>query len=158
MLKLILLINFYLTLDLNCFICFSSIVHKFSTFHSIFILEKTKKPTVFSVSISLFFLSHTYICILYITRFLSEQQYYIWFIYWTHFFVSHLFTWLAKCNIRPRMISIFTAFIWKVMILVEGDLKAPFSIATTPKCRGGCYSIPWITSLYSWSLPYNVEC
>ena len=22
--------------------------------------------------------------------------------------------------------------------VVEGDSKAPFSIATTPKCRGGC--------------------
>ena len=25
---------------------------------------------------------------------------------------------------------------------VEGYPKAPFSIATTPWCRGGCYSIP----------------
>ena len=29
----------------------------------------------------------------------------------------------------------------------EGDLKAPFSIATTPRCRGGCYSFPWIAPL-----------
>ena len=26
--------------------------------------------------------------------------------------------------------------------VVEGDLKAPFSIATTPRCRGGWYSFP----------------
>ena len=32
--------------------------------------------------------------------------------------------------------------------IVEGDPKAPFSIATTPRCRGGRYSIPWIASLY----------
>ena len=32
--------------------------------------------------------------------------------------------------------------------LVEGDANAPFSIATTPRCRGGCYSFPWIAPLY----------
>ena len=32
--------------------------------------------------------------------------------------------------------------------IVEGDLKAPFSIATTPRCREGCYSFPWIAPLY----------
>ena len=30
----------------------------------------------------------------------------------------------------------------KLATLVEGDPKASFSIATTPRCRGGCYSIP----------------
>ena len=44
---------------------------------------------------------------------------------------------------------------WK---LDEGDPKAPFSIATTPRCREECYSIPWIAPLYPWSLPYNAEC
>ena len=29
----------------------------------------------------------------------------------------------------------------KLVTLVEGDPKASFSIATTSKCRGGCYSI-----------------
>ena len=29
-----------------------------------------------------------------------------------------------------------------LMTLVGGDPKAPFSIATTPRCRGGRYSIP----------------
>ena len=41
------------------------------------------------------------------------------------------------------------------MTIVEGDPKAPFSIATTPRCRGGRYSFPWIAPLYPWSLPYN---
>ena len=40
---------------------------------------------------------------------------------------------------------------------VEGDPKAPFSIATAPRYRGGRYSIPWIAPLYSWSLPYNAR-
>ena len=37
--------------------------------------------------------------------------------------------------------------------LVEGDLKAPFSIATIPRCREGRFSTPWIAPLYPWSLP-----
>ena len=36
----------------------------------------------------------------------------------------------------------------KLATLVEGDQKAPFSIATTPRCRGGRYSFPWIAPLY----------
>ena len=36
----------------------------------------------------------------------------------------------------------------KLPILVEGDLKAPFSIATTPRFRRGLYSFPWIGPLY----------
>ena len=38
--------------------------------------------------------------------------------------------------------------------IVEGDPKAPFSIATTPKCKAGCYSFPWISLLYPWSVPW----
>ena len=33
--------------------------------------------------------------------------------------------------------------------LVEGDTKAPFSIGTTPMCRGEHYSIPKIALLYA---------
>ena len=32
----------------------------------------------------------------------------------------------------------------------EGDQKAPFSLATTPRCKGGCYSFRWIAPLYPW--------
>ena len=46
---------------------------------------------------------------------------------------------------------------WKLATVVEGDLKAPFSIATTPRCRGGRFSIPWIAPLYTWSIPYNAK-
>ena len=45
----------------------------------------------------------------------------------------------------------------KWAILAKSDPKAPFSIATTLRCRVGCYSIPWTAPLYSWSLPYNAE-
>ena len=36
----------------------------------------------------------------------------------------------------------------KLATVVKGDPKAPFSIATTPKCRGGCDPFPWIAPLY----------
>ena len=32
--------------------------------------------------------------------------------------------------------------------VVEGDQKAPFSIATTSRCRGGPHSFPRIAPLY----------
>ena len=38
-------------------------------------------------------------------------------------------------------------YIYKVKLatIVEGNPKAPFSIATTPRCRGGRYSFPgWL--------------
>ena len=41
----------------------------------------------------------------------------------------------------------------KLPALIEGDPKALFSIATTPKCREGCYSFPWIAPLHLWSVP-----
>ena len=37
---------------------------------------------------------------------------------------------------------------YKLATLLEGDPKAPFSIATTPRCRGGRYSFPLIAPLY----------
>ena len=46
----------------------------------------------------------------------------------------------------------------KLATIVEGEPKAPFSIATTPRCRGGRYSIPRIAPLYPWTVPYNAEC
>ena len=36
----------------------------------------------------------------------------------------------------------------KLATVVEGDSKASFSIATTPWCRIGRYSIPGIATLY----------
>ena len=44
------------------------------------------------------------------------------------------------------------------MTVVEGDLKAPFAIATTPRSRGGPNSFPYIALLYPWYVPYNAEC
>ena len=46
----------------------------------------------------------------------------------------------------------------KLATVVEGDQKAPFSMATTLRCRGGRFSFPWISPLYSWYVPYIAEC
>ena len=46
----------------------------------------------------------------------------------------------------------------KLATVVEGDQKAPVSIATTPRFRGGHYSFPWIAPLYPQYVPYIVEC
>ena len=46
-------------------------------------------------------------------------------------------------------IYIYNNKVVKLVTLVEGVLKAPFSIATTPRCRGGRYSFPWVAPLYS---------
>ena len=35
--------------------------------------------------------------------------------------------------------------------------KAPFSTVTTPRCRGGCDFIPWMTPLYPLYVPYNAD-
>ena len=43
---------------------------------------------------------------------------------------------------RPDLIIVNLATV------IEGDQKAPFLIATTPKCRGGRYSFLWVTPLY----------
>ena len=66
--------------------------------------------------------------------------------------------------IKERVICIFVripiAFRYKVKLspLLEGDPKAPFSIATTPKCRRGHYSFPWIVPLYPCYVLYIAEC
>ena len=36
----------------------------------------------------------------------------------------------------------------RLATVVEDNQKAPFSIATTARCRGGRYSFPWIAPLY----------
>ena len=40
-------------------------------------------------------------------------------------------------------------YIYKLTTVVKVYLKAPFSIATTLRCRGGRNSFPWIAPLYS---------
>ena len=45
----------------------------------------------------------------------------------------------------------------KLVIVVEGNPKAPFSVATTPSSRGKRYTFPYIAPLYHWSVSYKAE-
>ena len=46
----------------------------------------------------------------------------------------------------------------KLATIVEGNPKAPFSIATTLRCRGGYHFFPWIVPPYLRYAPYIAEC
>ena len=46
----------------------------------------------------------------------------------------------------------------KLATVVEGDQKAPFSRATTPRRRERRYSFPWIDPFSPWYVPYIAEC
>ena len=48
-------------------------------------------------------------------------------------------------SILIHIIHVTDIYIYMLLLatFVEGDQKAPFSIATTPRCRGGRYSFPW---------------
>ena len=47
--------------------------------------------------------------------------------------------------------------VYKYLVtIVVGDQKAPFSLVTTPGCRGGLYTFPWIVPL-SLYVPYIAE-
>ena len=60
-----------------------------------------------------------------------------------------LFYWL--CFIAYQFIKV------KLATVVEGNLKAPFSIATTQKCKGWRYSFPWVASLYPYLIILSVK-
>ena len=49
---------------------------------------------------------------------------------------------LSSCQIHQNLPCIY-----KLATIAEGDPKAPFSIATTPRYRGERYSFPWIVPL-----------
>ena len=59
---------------------------------------------------------------------------------------------VSHCNIMVIEVVKLTIAIKlkkvKLATLVQGELKAPFSIATTPRCQGGRFSISWIAQLY----------
>ena len=68
--------------------------------------------------------------------------------WWWHRHLCH-FNW----NLANGYISAIYAY--KCTTLIEGDPKAPFSIATTERCKGERYTILWIAPFCPWSLPYN---
>ena len=73
--------------------------------------------------------------------------------------VNYKFNFLLKNNESKwgggYFLLLFTFIVVKLATVVESDQKAPFSIATTPGCRGGRYSFLLI---YPWYVPYIAEC
>ena len=60
----------------------------------------------------------------------------------------NIFDLFSECVCVYIYIYIYIYIYELLATVVEGAQKAPFSIATTPRCRGGCYSFPWIAPLY----------
>ena len=62
-----------------------------------------------------------------------------------HSFFLHclFFIWLNIKWAQPHSYI----YIVRLATVVEGDSKAPFSLATTPRWKGGCNSFPWIAPL-----------
>ena len=56
--------------------------------------------------------------------------------------------------------SFYNIYIKYILFVIEdeGNQKTLFSIATTPRCREGHYSFPWIAPLYPRYVPYIAEC
>ena len=73
---------------------------------------------------------------------------------------KYLYIYICGCGCVCACIYIYIYISNKVKLVtvVESDQKAPFSMATTPRCRGGRYSFPWIASLYPRFPPYDTEC
>ena len=80
---------------------------------------------------------------------------YIYIYIYIHIYI-YICIYICVCVCIYTYIYIFVY--QKLATVVEGGPKAPFSIATTPRCRGGRYSFPWIAPLYPWYVPYNAEC
>ena len=62
---------------------------------------------------------------------------------------------MEKQNYTRIIVKIHQISYILLATVVEGDLKTLFSMATTPRCRGGRYLFPWIAPLY---VTYIAEC
>ena len=63
---------------------------------------------------------------------------------------SHLEKWKDSSPLRALIVYSQV----NLATVVKGDQKVPFWIATTPRCRGGRETFPWIALLYPWYVPY----
>ena len=95
-----------------------------------------------------------------ISRFVSIFFFNFFFFFFFFFFFSlrgKIQKFYFRENISKRKIKKSKIFRYKSKI-GDDDPKAPFSITTAPRCKGECYSVPWITPLYPWSSPCNAVC
>ena len=65
----------------------------------------------------------------------------IWRLYIHIYIYIYIYVCVCVCVCVCVFVCVYI-HIKKLATIVEGDLKAPFSIATTPRCRGGRYSFP----------------
>ena len=90
-------------------------------------------------------------------------------IIWMRLFFMCIWRWTGTCYESLTMTNeggkythssrkILNNYEVKLAAVVEGHQKAPFSVATTPKGKGVCYSFPLIAPLYPWYVPYTAEC
>ena len=88
---------------------------------------------------------------------LTHEQWFVNLVYkpLNHVRCPHIHPISSEATLYVLEKSSFIFKIFKLATVVEGGPKAPFSIATTPRCQGVWYSIPWIAPLYPWSIPYN---
>ena len=86
---------------------------------------------------------------------------YYWYIELFTRKILNIHSWIISCPdgitpnsglTGPRILYIYIKV--KLATIVEGNPKAPFSIATTPMCRGGRYSFPGL--LYFTLDPYLI--
>ena len=96
--------------------------------------------------VSLFFLKNLLLCIIGTLSSLPGKFKYSFmndFLSWWNY--SQLrFNWTKEYYIY---IYIYIYIFVKLTIVVEGDPKADFLLATTPRCRREPYSFPWIAPL-----------
>ena len=59
-------------------------------------------------------------------------------------------------NLKEFIVDVIATLL--LATVVEGYSKAPFSVATTPRCSGRRYYFPWISPLYPRYAPYISEC
>ena len=66
--------------------------------------------------------------------------------------------WSVECVCLCVCTYIYIYIYKKLVTIVKSNLKAPFSISTTLRCRKGHYSFPWIAPLCPRYIPYIAEC
>ncbi len=65
--------------------------------------------------------------------------------------------WICIYMYMHKYIYIYIYISCKLVDRSRGWPDGSFSIATTPRYRGGHNSFPWIAPLYPWSLPYKAK-
>ena len=120
--------------------CCEAVKPKLASKHMQELQQKTSKVILISLSLSLSLSLYLSISEVLFPPVKKKQ--------WTHFsyFVSLFSTTTKRCKKV------------KLATVVEGDSMAPFSLATTPRCRGGHFSFPWIAPLYPGYVSYIAEC